>query len=59
MSASGAADPWRKQLTWMVKPGRYLVGHAGVYVARVVDTKESRGQRFAVLDGGMHHHLAA
>lgn len=39
--------------------GRYLAGEAGVYVARVVDRKVSRGQVFLVCDGGMHHHLAA
>lgn len=39
--------------------GRYLVGEAGIYVARVIDRKVSRGQVFLVLDGGMHHHLAA
>ena len=39
--------------------GRYLVGEAGLYVARVVDRKLSRGQVFLVVDGGMHHHLAA
>ena len=39
--------------------GRYLVGEAGVYVARVTDRKESRGQVFLVTDGGLHHHLAA
>ncbi|MEX2123332.1 MAG: pyridoxal-dependent decarboxylase, exosortase A system-associated [Woeseia sp.] len=39
--------------------GRYLVGEAGIYVCRVIDIKESRGARFAVCDGGLHHHLAA
>jgi diaminopimelate decarboxylase len=39
--------------------GRYLVGEAGVYVARVIDRKLSRGEVFLVTDGGMHHHLAA
>jgi diaminopimelate decarboxylase len=39
--------------------GRYLVGEAGVYVARVVDRKVSRGKVFLVTDGGLHHHLAA
>jgi diaminopimelate decarboxylase len=39
--------------------GRYLVGEAGIYVTRVLDVKESRGHRFAVCDGGLHHHLAA
>jgi diaminopimelate decarboxylase len=44
---------------FVLEPGRYLVAEAGVYVARVVDTKTSRGKRFVVLDGGMNHHLAA
>ena len=39
--------------------GRYLVGEAGVYVTRIVDRKESRGQTFLVVDGGLHHQLAA
>jgi diaminopimelate decarboxylase len=39
--------------------GRYLVGEAGIYVARVIDRKVSRGEVFLVTDGGMHHHLAA
>jgi len=39
--------------------GRYLVGEAGIYVARVVDRKVSRGEVFLVTDGGLHHHLAA
>lgn len=39
--------------------GRYLVGEAGIYVCRVVDIKVSRGQTFIVVDGGLHHHLAA
>jgi diaminopimelate decarboxylase len=39
--------------------GRYLVGEAGVYVTRVVDRKESRGRTYLVVDGGMHHQLAA
>ena len=43
----------------VVELGRYLVGEAGVYVTRVVDRKESRGQCFLVVDGGMHHQLAA
>jgi diaminopimelate decarboxylase len=43
----------------VVELGRYLVGEAGVYVARIVDRKESRGQVFLITDGGLHHHLAA
>ena len=36
-----------------------LVGEAGVFVSRVVERKHSRGETFLVVDGGMHHHLAA
>lgn len=43
----------------VVELGRYLVGEAGVYVTRVVDRKESRGRTYLVVDGGMHHQLAA
>lgn len=43
----------------VIELGRYLVGEAGLYVCRVVDRKLSRGQVFLVVDGGMHHHLAA
>jgi diaminopimelate decarboxylase len=42
-----------------VELGRYLVGEAGVYVTRVVDRKVSRGRTYLVVDGGMHHQLAA
>ncbi len=43
----------------VIELGRYLVGEAGVYIARVVDRKVSRGQVYLVTDGGLHHHLAA
>lgn len=42
-----------------IELGRYLVGEAGVYVTRVVDRKVSRGRTFLVVDGGLHHQLAA
>jgi diaminopimelate decarboxylase len=35
------------------------VGPAGLYVARVVSEKRSRGKHFVILDGGMNHHLGA
>lgn len=43
----------------VIELGRYLVGEAGVYVSRVIDRKVSRGQVFLVVDGGLHHNLAA
>ncbi|MGW8190779.1 pyridoxal-dependent decarboxylase, exosortase A system-associated [Sphingomonas hankookensis] len=42
-----------------VELGRWLVGEAGVYCTRVVDVKESGGETFVVVDGGLHHQLAA
>jgi diaminopimelate decarboxylase len=42
-----------------VELGRYLVGEAGVYLTRVVDRKDSHGETFLVVDGGLHHQLAA
>lgn len=43
----------------LIEPGRFVVGEAGVYLARVNDIKTSRGKKFLILDGGMNHHLAA
>ena len=43
----------------VVELGRFLVGEAGLYVARVLERKVSRGEVFLVTDGGLHHHLAA
>ena len=42
-----------------IELGRWLVAEAGVYLARVIDRKESGGETFLVLDGGLHHQLAA
>lgn len=44
---------------FLVEPGRFLTGEAGVYVVRVSDIKVSRGKKFLIVDGGMNHHLAA
>jgi diaminopimelate decarboxylase len=43
----------------VIELGRYIVGECGFYVSRVLDRKESRGKTFLVVDGGMHHQLAA
>jgi diaminopimelate decarboxylase len=42
-----------------IELGRWLVGESGVYLTRVIDRKESRGEIFLVVDGGLHHQLAA
>lgn len=43
----------------IIELGRFIVGEAGVYVTRIVDRKESRGEVFLITDGGLHHQLAA
>jgi diaminopimelate decarboxylase len=43
----------------VIELGRYLVAHAGLYVCRVLERKDSCGQTFLMTDGGLHHHLAA
>ncbi|QNE36689.1 pyridoxal-dependent decarboxylase, exosortase A system-associated [Leifsonia shinshuensis] len=47
------------EATPVIELGRYLVGECGVYVTRVLDRKVSRGRTYLVVDGGMHHQLAA
>lgn len=42
-----------------IELGRWLVGEAGVYLTRIVDRKESHGETFLIVDGGLHHQLAA
>ncbi len=42
-----------------IELGRWLVGESGVYLTRVVDRKTSQGETFLVVDGGLHHQLAA
>ncbi len=41
----------------ILEPGRWLAAPCGVYLARVVRTKTSRGTRFAILEGGVNHLL--
>lgn len=42
-----------------IELGRFLVGEAGVYLTRIVDRKISHGEMFLIVDGGLHHQLAA
>ncbi len=39
--------------------GRFIVAEAGLYVCEVTDIKNSRGTDFAIVNGGLHHQLAA
>jgi diaminopimelate decarboxylase len=43
----------------VIELGRYIVGECGVYVTKIIDRKVSRGLTYLVVDGGLHHQLAA
>ena len=53
------SDPLLADARLVVEPGRFLAGPGGIYVAAINAAKISRGTRFLITDGGMHHHLAA
>lgn len=55
----GTIRPQLPEARVVIELGRYLVGEAGVYVTRIVDRKVSRGRVYLVVDGGLHHQLAA
>ncbi len=42
-----------------IELGRWLVAECGVYLTRVVDRKQSGGETFLIVDGGLNHQLAA
>lgn len=50
-------DPRLCDARLLLEPGRFLVGPAGAYLARVVDRKVVDGTTVLVLDGGVHHLL--
>ena len=51
--------PVLRESEFAIELGRWLVGEAGVYLTRVVDIKVSQSETFLVVDGGLHHQLAA
>lgn len=55
----GSLPPVLRDTELCMELGRYLVGEAGVYLARIIDRKQSHGTTFLVTDGGLHHQLAA
>jgi len=54
-----SADELLSGCNAVLEPGRFLINEAGVYLTQVTRVKKSRGKTFVILDGGMHHHLAA
>jgi diaminopimelate decarboxylase len=51
------ADTSLRNMEIVLEPGRFLVGPAGAYVARVVDVKGHDSGPVAILDGGINHVL--
>ncbi|MHB8399443.1 MAG: diaminopimelate decarboxylase family protein [Candidatus Limnocylindrales bacterium] len=56
-AAVWAVDEVSRGVRVLIEPGRFLVGPAGAYLCRVVDTKVVDGSTVAILDGGIHHIL--
>jgi diaminopimelate decarboxylase len=50
-------DAELRQMEVILEPGRFLVGPAGAYVARIVDVKGPDSAPVAILDGGINHVL--
>jgi diaminopimelate decarboxylase len=57
ITAGWADDPLLAGARLLLEPGRFIVGTAGAYVARVVDRKTVEGSIVVILDGGVHHVL--
>lgn len=48
-------DGLRFQGTVTLEAGRYLAAYCGYYLTRIVDQKINKGQRYGIVDGGIHH----
>lgn len=57
LTAGWDDDPLLAGARLLLEPGRFLVGSAGAYVARVLDRKTVGGSTVVILDGGVHHAL--
>ncbi|HXG26502.1 MAG TPA: diaminopimelate decarboxylase [Candidatus Binatia bacterium] len=51
------ADDVTRRTRVLVEPGRFLVGPAGAFLARVVDRKIVGGAHVVIVDGGVHQLL--
>ena len=49
--------PALRSARFLLEPGRWLVGPAGVYLCGITRTKERGGRVVAISDGGIHHLL--
>ncbi len=57
LARSWAEAPDTRAMRLLLEPGRFLVGPAGAYLARVLDRKRVGESEVAILDGGVHHLL--
>lgn len=44
---------------FIIESGRYLLAQSGAYVVKILYSKISKGERFYIVDGGMHHNAGA
>lgn len=44
----------KDKVRFIVESGRFLVSQAGTFLTKIVDVKESRGQKFAIVHGGLN-----
>lgn len=42
-------------VSFILEPGRFLVSEAGMFLTKVISVKESRGKKYAIVDGGINH----
>jgi len=54
LAAGWGSDSDLSELPILLEPGRYLVGPAGLLLARVLDVKEVGDRPVAILDAGIH-----
>jgi diaminopimelate decarboxylase len=54
-----AIRPRLPKTRFKIELGRFIVGECGLYVAKVLYRKISRGAPFLIMDGGLHQYLAA
>jgi len=53
-----AFEPYAKKGARLIlELGRYLVSECGIFVSRIVELKESRGERFIITDGGINQFI--
>lgn len=48
-------DIFPEQCEIVLEMGRFIAAECGEYCTRIVDTKQTRGNHFCIVDGGIHH----